>query len=1097
MMNNKLLPYSLLIILLSISSNLFGQTLIDFEANGNGASYTWAVFENDNNPALEIVANPDVSGINSSSTVAKFTARAAGQPYAGTETAHGDIPTFSFNAENSTVTIMVYKTVISDVGLKFAESNGEAQPEVKVANTKTNEWEKLTFDLSGSIGKGVTGIIDQVIVFPDFDNRSQENIIYFDNISFSTEDTTTPEELELVWSDEFSEDGAINVEKWHHQTQLPNGGNWYNGELQHYTNRTENSLAANGFLSITAKKETFTDQGVTKDYTSARLNSRITFTYGRVDVMAMLPEGDGTWPAIWTLGKNINEPGGYWAEEFGTVNWPQCGEIDIMEHWGNNPNVIHGSTHTPSSSGGTVNTGTKTIDNVSSTFHLYSMIWDVDKIDFLIDDVVFYTYQPAEKNSDTWPFDKPQYLLLNVAMGGTGGAIDPAFTESSMKIDYVRVFQKKEDQLTDPVVAAPAPMADAANVISVFSDSYTNVSGTDLNPNWNQSTVVTEVSIEGNNTLKYENLNYQGIELGSSQDVTTMKSLHLDYWTADASALAVSLISTGPQENSYDMAVEKGKWVSVDVPLTAFTVPSLDDIIQLKFDGSGTVYLDNIYFTSEEEAVEASLLLSDLQVDGQTIDGFSTTKFDYTVQLAEGTTTVPTVTATVEDETSSFTINEAVAIPGATTVEVSNSGVSEKTTYTVNFKLESSAPSTLPISFEEGSFGFVDFDGGVATVINNPHKNDDNASDKVAQIVRDGGAVWGGSKLILESKLDFSLNNSFQMKVYSTRADVPVLLKLEGPNAAKEVIVNTTVANGWETMTWDYTGTPSDTYDQLVFMFDIGTAGDGTANSTFLFDDVEFFDRTGGKTRLELPVDFEEENVDYTLSDFGDNSTVLGADPEDASNTVAITTKKTGAATWAGTTIGTEFGFGTAIPFTSTDTKLNVKIYSPAAGLPIRMKAEDHTDVTLTVETEAMTTKANAWEVLTFDFSVVATGTNPFNPATNFDKLSIFFNFGKEGTGQVFYWDDVFFGEGAVPVLSLFDEMNVHLYTQDQSLHIEGNEQLIGSHLSIYTLSGAKVADKILSTQESQIEINRTGLFIVSIIDASGQSISRRKVFLN
>lgn len=158
---------------------------INFETIGFGADWTWSVFENGSNPALEIVENPFKSGINTSSNVAKFTALVEGAAWVGCETKHGeDIGTFKFDASNSTVKIMVYKTVISDVGLKFAEANGDAQLEVKVANTKINEWEELTFDLSGSIGAGATGNIDQLIIFPDFNSRNSNNIIYFDNIKF-------------------------------------------------------------------------------------------------------------------------------------------------------------------------------------------------------------------------------------------------------------------------------------------------------------------------------------------------------------------------------------------------------------------------------------------------------------------------------------------------------------------------------------------------------------------------------------------------------------------------------------------------------------------------------------------------------------------------------------------------------------------------------------------------------------------------------------------------------------------------------------------------------------------------------------------------
>ncbi len=244
---------------------------------------------------------------------------------------------------------------------------------------------------------------------------------------------------ELVWSDEFDGNGAINTDKWFHQTLLPNGQSWYNGEIQHYTDRIDNSYVSNGTLKIVAKKETFTDQGVTKEYTSARLNSKFAFTYGRVEVRAKLPFGVGTWPAIWTLGQNIIEPGGYWTDTYGTIGWPACGELDIMEHWGNNQDFIQSATHTPSSHGNTVNKGGRIVTDVSNTFHIYAMEWDSEKVVFSVDDIVHYTYEPSVQNPDTWPFDENQYLLLNVAILPE---IDPVFTESEMEIDYVRVYQE-------------------------------------------------------------------------------------------------------------------------------------------------------------------------------------------------------------------------------------------------------------------------------------------------------------------------------------------------------------------------------------------------------------------------------------------------------------------------------------------------------------------------------------------------------------------------------------------------------------------------------------------------------------------------------
>lgn len=151
-------------------------------------------------------------------------------------------------------------------------------------------------------------------------------------------------------------------------------------------------------------------------------------------------------------------------------------------------------------------------------------------------------------------------------------------------------------QPSSPATAAPVPTHPAANVTSVFSDTYPSVPGTDLNPDWGQATVVTTVQIQGNNTLKLAGLNYQGIQFGASQDVSSMGFLHLDFWTANSTALSIYLISPGPVETPYNLTVPTSGWSSIDIPLSSFAPVSLTDVIQLKFDGNGDIYLDNVYF---------------------------------------------------------------------------------------------------------------------------------------------------------------------------------------------------------------------------------------------------------------------------------------------------------------------------------------------------------------------------------------------------------------------------------------------------------------------------------------------------------------------
>jgi beta-glucanase (GH16 family) len=249
------------------------------------------------------------------------------------------------------------------------------------------------------------------------------------------------------------------------------GTSWFSNEQQHYTNRVENSFVSNGSLKIVAKSESYTNQGITKQYTSARLNSKFAFKYGRVEVRAKLPTGSGTWPAIWMLGKNINELGAYWQlNGYGSVTWPACGEIDIMEHWGTNQNVVSSAVHHP------IN-GNLSIDEyianyqyksgVSDDFHIYAVEWNSQRITFSVDGINHLNYEPLIKNQYTWPFDAEQYLLLNVAIEPS---ISSNFTQSAMEVDYVRVYQQSplatsNAVKTNDINIFPNPATEKINLI--------------------------------------------------------------------------------------------------------------------------------------------------------------------------------------------------------------------------------------------------------------------------------------------------------------------------------------------------------------------------------------------------------------------------------------------------------------------------------------------------------------------------------------------------------------------------------------------------------------------------------------------------------
>lgn len=323
---------------------------------------------------------------------------------------------------------------------------------------------------------------------------------------------------------------------------------------------------------------------------------------------------------------------------------------------------------------------------------------------------------------------------------------------------------------------------------------------------------------------------------------------------------------------------------------------------------------------------------------------------------------------------------------------------------------------SLPIDFETAitTSDFIDFDGGTATVIDNPQVNGINTSGKVAQIIRNGGAIFAGSKIDLAANLDFSTLSGLTMKVYtSAPVGTVVKFKLESVNGSTERDVTTTVSNQWETLTWDFTGTPT-SFNSIVFMFDFGTIGNGSANSTFLFDDIQQL-FTG--FQIDLPVTFDEPDVNYTTTSFEGAQSFPDVDPTDATNNVVRVLKGIGAGSSGGTTIGTPGGFATDIPLSLTDSKMTVRVWSPDAGIPVRLKVEKAGVPTQTCETQVNTTVAGQWETLEFDFTNEATGTAALSFGLNngwtYSMASIFFNFGTSGAAageKTYYFDDVRFG---------------------------------------------------------------------------------------
>lgn len=470
----------LFIFFLFISSFNYSQSIQD-DFEGNGTISSWV----EDNCAVNVsFENPTKTGINTSNTVLRY--HDTGGQYANVRFDNAS----SFKLTNDYVfklKIYIPSSGITgnennQISLKLQNGNISApwstQSEI-IKPLTLNTWQEITFDFKNDNYINLNGDttaptqrtdFNRVLIQINGENNTSHVLAFIDDFFYEVTDTnepnTDPVYDQLVWYDEFDSSGAIDNSKWFHQTKLIAGNSWANNEQQHYTNRIENSFVENGNLKIKAIRESFTDQGHQKQFTSARLNSKFSFKYGRVEVRAKLPSVAGTWPAIWLLGKNINEDGGYFDNQgFGTTSWPLCGEIDIME-----PNIakteILATWHWDNGDGYKYNSkGIATNNNdTSNNYHIYALEWDANTMKIYMDDILINQMESVN------PFNQEFYILLNVAMGGSlGGAIDNSFTSDTMEIDYIRVYQESQlslENITKKVEAFvyPNPVKDILNL---------------------------------------------------------------------------------------------------------------------------------------------------------------------------------------------------------------------------------------------------------------------------------------------------------------------------------------------------------------------------------------------------------------------------------------------------------------------------------------------------------------------------------------------------------------------------------------------------------------------------------------------------------
>ena len=242
------------------------------------------------------------------------------------------------------------------------------------------------------------------------------------------------DDAELIWSDEF--DGtSLSSDNWLFET---GAHGWGNNELQDYV-ANDNVEVSDGILKIIAKKEA----SGSANYTSARLNSKESFRYGKIEIRAKIPDhqGNGIWPALWMLGSNIQ-----------TSGWPACGEIDIMEYVSFDPNKVHFSIHSTANNhtnGTQVTSGAVDLETIEEEFHTYGLLWTDRYLKFYIDDmenIKLNFSRPTVSNVENWPFNQHFYFLMNIAVGGNWGGlegVDTTIFPAVLEVDYVRVYQVK------------------------------------------------------------------------------------------------------------------------------------------------------------------------------------------------------------------------------------------------------------------------------------------------------------------------------------------------------------------------------------------------------------------------------------------------------------------------------------------------------------------------------------------------------------------------------------------------------------------------------------------------------------------------------
>jgi hypothetical protein len=489
-----------------------------------------------------------------------------------------------------------------------------------------------------------------------------------------------------------------------------------------------------------------------------------------------------------------------------------------------------------------------------------------------------------------------------------GGAIET--TEYAVDFEVTEI-------LAPTAAATTPPNRNAEDVVSIFSDAYTDVTLDELPTGWSASSFES-VAIGSDNVWKLSNIDFIGMvtNYANGIDVAAMEKLHIDYWVPSgiSNGLSVKIVNTvdGGEAVASLGATVAGTWQSIDIDMTDFDGGNLankNKITQILIDSDGTagvLYIDNFYFYKAPSSI---------------------------------------VTSLVQD-------------------------------------FEGAAPSIIP------------FGNAAAAIISNPDATGANTTANVVEFTKTAGAeVWAGATLALTTPLDLVNFPKLILKTWSPKVGAVVKVKIENADASivYEVDVNTTVANSWEDLTYDFSGAPAADYVKVVVFFDFGNSGDG---SVYYYDEINLLDDSGVVADLSFQ-DFE--GAAPTITPFGNAAAAIISNPDatgaNTTATVVEFTKATGAEVWAGATLDVT----TPLDFTNYS-KIGIKTWSPKVGAVVKVKLEN-SDASIVYEVDVNTTVANSWEDLTYDFSTA--------PAADYVKVVVFFDFGNSGDGSVYYYDEL------------------------------------------------------------------------------------------